>query len=386
MVEKSGAPIRLRRFVERVEAQHGADAVITVLDVGGRRAWSADVQIQRKYGIYVPVADTTTPGGFARSLRTIPTLVAIAHDMERLCPKAILLNYCNPMAAIVRAITRESGIEVYGLCHGVPAATRYLAQFLDVPPDECEGTAVGFNHFLWFLEFKLRGRDAFPLIAAKNCELIAAGKPPGNDPDAPLAWDLFEAFGYFPLSRDRHITEFFPHLHPRGEHYGKILGVDRFCFERWVVDMDATFERMRAMAHGESPIPDTLFHAKVGEREFALNILRALEERAPKTFHVTIPNRDQVENLRQGLCIESPVEFSSKGVKPRPLGAIPEGVRASVEKAFLTAELIVDAALQRDRRKFVQAIIIDGWIPSVKQAGELADELIQAHRQYLPGW
>ncbi len=176
MVERASARIKLRRFIERVEALPGADAVITVLDVGGRRAWSADVQIQRKYGIYVPVADTTTPGGFARSLRTIPTLVEIAHDMERLCPKAILLNYCNPMAAIVRAITRESGIEVYGLCHGVPGATRYLAQFLDVPVDECEGTAVGFNHFLWFLEFKHRGRDACPLIAAKNRELIAAGQ------------------------------------------------------------------------------------------------------------------------------------------------------------------------------------------------------------------
>ena len=34
----------------------------------------------------------------------------------------------------------------------------------------------------------------------------------------------------------------------------------------------------------------------------------------------------------------------------------------------------------------LQAIIIDGCVSSIEQANRLADELIQAHKDYLPGW
>jgi alpha-galactosidase/6-phospho-beta-glucosidase family protein len=129
-----------------------------------------------------------------------------------------------------------------------------------------------------------------------------------------------------------------------------------------------------------------MFHVKVGEREFALNILDALGAKEPRTFHVTVPNGRQVDNLRRELCLECPVEFSRRGASARHLGDVPEGVRACIEKAFLTTELIVDAALERSRAKFVQAIVVDGWIPSIRAANELADELLAVHRPYLAGW
>ena len=59
LVEAKGAPITLRKSTERKDLLPGADYVVTMLDVGGRRAWEQDVYIQRKYGIYAPVADTT---------------------------------------------------------------------------------------------------------------------------------------------------------------------------------------------------------------------------------------------------------------------------------------------------------------------------------------
>ena len=59
---------------------------------------------------------------------------------------------------------------------------------------------------------------------------------------------------------------------------------------------------------------------------------------------------------------------------------------AARSEAGNEARLIVDAALDRDRSKFVQAIIIDGCVSSIEQANQLADELIRAHKRYLPGW
>jgi alpha-galactosidase len=357
-----------------------------MLDVGGRRAWEKDIEIPRKYGIYMPVADTTTPGGFARSLRILPTMVDIGRDIAALCPEATFFNYCNPMAAIVRAINREVGREVFGLCHGLEGAKKYLANFLDIGPDRCECRGVGFNHFVWVMEFRIDGMDAYPLIRERNEALKAQGKLPGNDEDHQTSWRLFELFGYFPASKDRHVTEFFPQFHVDGRHYGKTLGVDRFPLAKFISDGETDYERMKRVAQGEDPLPEDLLDRKLGEHEILVCILRALASESPEVYHATVPNTGQVENMQRGLCLECPVEFSRSVARPVAMPPLPPGIKANIDKAFLTTELIIDAALERDRSKFVQAIIIDGCVSSFEQANQLADELIQAHKDYLPGW
>lgn len=386
LVEARSAPISLRRSTERKDLLPGADVVVTMLDVGGRPEWEKDIYIPRKYGIYMPVADTTTPGGLARSLRILPTMVEIARDVARLCPRAKFLNYCNPMAAIVRAVNREVGTEVFGLCHGVQGAVKYLADFLDVEPSRCGCKAVGFNHFVWLMEFTVDGRDAYPDVRRKNEQLKAQGKLPGDDEDHQTAWGLFEIFGYFPGSRDRHITEFFPQFHADGRHYGKTLGVDRFRFEDYLEWAERDYQTTKRVAQGLDPLPEKLLKRKVGDGEQLVQIIRAMEKDAPEVYHVTVPNVGQIANLQAGLCPECPVAFSKAGAEPVDMGALPLGIKANVDKAFLTTELIIDAALERDRSKFVQAIIIDGCVSSIDQAGALADELIAAHKPFMPGW
>ena len=47
-------------------------------------------------------------------------------------------------------------------------------------------------------------------------------------------------------------------------------------------------------------------------------------------------------------------------------------------------ELTVQAALAGDRKMFVEAMLLDGCIGNAKQAGTLVDELLAAHKAYLP--
>ena len=151
-------------------------------------------------------------------------------------------------------------------------------------------------------------------------------------------------------------------------------------------DGDASFERTKALATSDKPLPETMFHKKVGDHEKLVCILNAFGQKIPEVYHVTVPNTGQVGNLARELCIECPVAFSRDVVEPVALPDLPLGIKANIDKAFLTTELVVDAALERDRTKFVQAIALDGWASSISQANALADELLAAHRQYLPGW
>ena len=47
--------------------------------------------------------ETTGAGGFAKALRSVPVILDICHDMERLCPDAFLINFANPSGILTEA-------------------------------------------------------------------------------------------------------------------------------------------------------------------------------------------------------------------------------------------------------------------------------------------
>jgi len=378
MVAARGAPIRLSAHLDRREALDGADFVVTTIAVGGRHAWLQDVAIPRKYGIFQPVGDTIGPGGISRALRQIPAMVAIARDVARLAPRARLFNYANPMAANCRAVRKATGVPIVGLCHGVKGGERELAALLGVEPERCSFTAAGMNHLTFFVEARLDGEDAWPLIRRK----LAECKP---DPREYFRRELFRHTGAYSALADRHLCEFFPQFFRTGQHPGGRLGTELFSVEGTIEQGDRGYAAMAEQASGKAPLDESVFQRQVGEHEELVAIFRSLTRQAPKRYSVNVPNEGQVSNLPPEAVIECPAEVSTAGIVPVRLGRVPEFVRACVEKALLTVELAVDAALQRDRELFLEAIIADGHVPSMDGARGLADELWEANRPYLEG-
>src|SRR5688572_20019703 len=87
-----GVPLSVRTTTDRRDGLVGADHVLGCISTGGLDSMRHDLEIPARYGIRQPVGDTVGPGGISRALRNIPVLVAIARDMEELCPDAWLLN------------------------------------------------------------------------------------------------------------------------------------------------------------------------------------------------------------------------------------------------------------------------------------------------------
>ena len=85
-----------------------------------------------RFGLRYTIADTIGVGGVFRGLRTIPVVLGIARDMEDVCPDAWLLNYTNPLAILVRAVSEATSIRVVGLCHSVFWTIDRLAGYLGV--------------------------------------------------------------------------------------------------------------------------------------------------------------------------------------------------------------------------------------------------------------
>ncbi len=403
MVTARKAPVTISAHTDRRAALPGATAVICTIGVGGRRAWEQDVFIPRKHGIFQPVGDTALPGGTSRAMRMIPVMIAVAQDVLELCPEALFFNYSNPMAAICRAVRKYTPAKMIGLCHGVTEAAHFLAEQLNVPFAELEYTAVGLNHLTWIIQPRrgkvdLTGR-LFDACRAGLAEPMAEGAlgelflargswealPGEQPPRYPATLELTLEFGAFPAPMDRHITEFFPSMFSRaGGYYGKTLGTESFSFERTIAKGDNEFEAMREEAHAAGPLSAHYYERFSGEHEQVMDIIESLRTGNGRVYSANVPNTGQAPNLPPDAVLECPCRATAKGMEPLKVSSLPSGAAGVITQRLAWIETLAEAAVEGSRDKFIQALILDGAVKSPSEATALADDLLQAHREYLP--
>jgi alpha-galactosidase len=381
MLALGNSAFRLSSHTDRRNALKDATAVICTIGVGGRRAWEKDVFIPRKHGIYQPVGDSVMPGGTSRALRMVPAMIAIAEDVMRLAPNALFFNYGNPMSVICRAVRKATGANMTGLCHGVPHVSRMLAEILGAEKERLRFNACGINHLTWFTEIWADGKDLMPELLKKAA---AAVERPAGDLN-PLTWELTLLFGAFPAVLDRHVAEFFPQMTMRkGGYYGKTIGVDAFSFEGTIECGDKMFENMRKEAASAAPLGADWLGKSGGEHEQVTEIIESIRKDKDTVFSANLPNKGQIPNLPYDAVVEGPAVAGGAGLRPLMLKALPSALAGTLATRFMWAEVTAEAAIEGSRDKFVQALLLDGAVTSVKTARDLADELLAAHAEYLP--
>ena len=398
LVSATSADIEVTAALDRREVLPGADVVLLTVGVGGRRAWEQDVFIPRKYGVYQPVGDTMMPGGISRAQRMIPALVAIAEDVLALCPSALFFNYSNPMTANCAAIRRATGADVIGLCHGSFQVERQIAHILGAPPDEFSSTALGLNHLTFFYDLRWNGRDVKDDLRQLVDRALAlaerGGFPACGDTfpteirieNNPFSWSLFQTYGAYPAANDRHTVEFFPERFPRGNFFGKQLGVDAFSFEEVIEWGDNIYDEMRQQAEGTAPLRADLLDRNVGEHEQLLDILAAIEYDQRRIFYANLPNRGAAPNLPHDTILELPALAMAGRLRALPCSGFPEALAEILRRKLATVELTVEAALRGDRDLFIEALLSDGAVTDRHIAEDMAAELLEAQREYLPNF
>jgi len=377
MIAAKSARITLTASMDRRAVLRDATAVICTIGVGGRRAWEQDVVIPRRHGIFAPVGDTVGPGGTSRALRMIPPMVAIARDVLDLAPEALFFNYGNPMTPVCRAIRKATGAKVVGLCHGVIEVARYLAEALEAPLSALDYTAVGLNHLTWFVAVRANGEDALPRLRQMAAQKTA-------DDDNPFSWSLLELFGAFPAVLDRHVTEFFPQFFRQGRYYGKTLGVDTINFEQYIVWGDQIYAEMREAALSPEPLGPDFFDRLTGEHEQVIDIIASIRDGRRKMYSANLPNTGQAPNLPLEAIVEGPAIADNEGVRAIPQPPLPSALVGTLATRLMWVETVVEAALEGSREKFIQALVLDGYVESLDAATRLANDLLAAQAQWLP--
>lgn len=367
LVIESEADIRVESSTDRTAVLPGADFVIQTIAVGGKEAWEKDLNIPMNYGIIQTVGDTVGPGGISRAFRILPVVVDICHDMEELCPEALLINYSNPNSCVCNAVHQYSDIQVIGLYHGLKGTQIELASLLGMPVSETKVLAAGINHFNWILKFIVQGQDGLEMLRSKF-------KYEGIPANMRISAKLFEIFGAYPAPSDRHVAEFLPYFLNSESNYDlEIMEAYGQSPEHWA--------EMKEHLEVEMPVNFYLRHSD----EQAADLIAAMQKNDDQVFDsVNMPNYGLVTNLPEGAILEVPAIVGTFGIRGICLGDIPHGIATMLSSRIYQQHLTVEAAISGDRPMALQAMLLDPLVPSIEIAEALLDDLLEAHSDYLP--
>lgn len=382
IIAQGNYPAKVVATLDRKEALEGADAVLITILAGGVQVWRHDIEIPKQYGIDTNVGDTRSVSGIFRALRTIPVMLDIVRDVERYCPKAIVLNYTNPMAMLCRAMQRESKALVTGLCHSVQGTAKMLAKWIGAPFDEIDYVCAGINHQAWYLQYRWKGEDAYPLIreAVRKPEIYQAEI---------VRNELFMALDYYVTESSGHNSEYNWWFRKRPDliekyclpgtgwnpgAYAYILNEYLRREDSWKKDVEAWFAK-------EEPIKLERGH------EYAAYIINAYMGGEPFEFNGNVANTQLITNLPTNACVEVPVLVNRRGLSPIHVGELPAQLAALNNVSVAVEEMAVEAALTGNPRLVYHACCYDPLTASVLSLSEIKDMvqvMLKQNAPYLP--
>jgi alpha-galactosidase len=382
IVSEGKYPAKVVATTDRRQALAGADAVLCTILCGDVEVWRHDIEIPKKFSVDTNVGDTRGPSGIFRALRTIPTMVSICKDMEELCPKAILLNYTNPMAMLCRAMQKETKIKVTGLCHSVQGTASMLARWIGAPDEEITYVCAGINHQAWYLRYMQKGEDAYP-------RLRAAVERPEVYNEEIVRNELFKHFGYFVTESSGHNSEYNWWFRKRPDL------IEKYCnhgtgwnpgLYGYVVN-----EYSRQEANWKSDIEKWLDDPKPLDlkrgKEYAAYIINAYMGGEPFRFNGNVANKDLITNLPVDACVEVPVYADVQGFNPIHVGALPPQLAALNNVSVAVEEMTVNACLAGDPTGVFHAVAYDPLSAAVLSLAEIktmVNEMLEKNRNYLP--
>lgn len=380
--EQSKAEVSIHSTTDRREALKDADYVVTSIRAGGMGATRLDLEIPAKYGIEQGVGDTVGPGGVFYGLRNGFALLDICRDMEDLCPDAWLLNYTNPMAILCWVIKELTKVKFVGLCHSVPSTAHLLASYIDAPLNEVSYLAAGINHMAWFIDFRWRGVDAYPILREKLSDPSVY-----DNPSHPAYYDLvrieiFKALGYYVSESSNHLSEYLPYFRKNP----KLIERYRVLSSSMRLEVQERSRRMRDEKFlkileegGQLPLRRS--------GEYCAQVVYAIETDTPIKVYGNVENTGLITNLPYGCIVEVPCMVDGGGIHPCYIGSIPPQCAALNRMNISVQELAARAVIERSRERVFQALLVDPLTSSLLTVDEirrLTEEMFEAQSRYLP--
>jgi alpha-galactosidase len=374
MAEHFGSEITIEATTDRTAALPGADFVVISVCQKRFQLWEQDYRIPLSYGFTHVLGENGGPGALFHALRSFELIIPICRDIEALCPDAWVLNFTNPEARVLHAISHLTKVKAAGFCHGVFYGVSKIAEYLGQPEESLQVTSAGMNHFYCILKCLDRetGKDLLPAALAK-----AKDEPAAN---LQLFRKFAEIYDVFMFPSDDHIGEYVP--------FGNSYHGTQWPYgvESWTLAAgpDDKPDTLAEYAAGNRPIDDPWVMRPSGESVVPV-ICDIAFDRNNRHLAVNVLNREgYIANLPERSAVEVPGRADGAGLHPEHVGALPESVAAFIRPQPLIHDTLTEAYRTGSKQLLLQALLLDPLVNNVPAAEKLLDQMLACQAAFLP--
>ncbi|WP_297437821.1 6-phospho-beta-glucosidase [uncultured Clostridium sp.] len=379
MVKKAGVPMEIHLSYDRREALKDADFVTTQIRVGLLDARVKDERIPLSHGVIGQ--ETNGAGGMFKAFRTIPVILDIERDIAELCPKAWLINFTNPAGMVTEALNkygeRQNG-KYIGLCNVPIGMEMAAAKVLNVEHKDLNMTFAGLNHMVFGTKVEVDGVDrTHDLIEALARGEI--GQIVRNISDFSWTAEFIRGIGIMPCpyhkyyyQREAMLKEEI-HEFSKGKTRAEIVkGIEKELFELYknpnLKDKPKQLEQRGGAYYSDA----------------ACRLITSIYNDTNDIQPIDFRNGDSISDIDENSVVEVSCVITKDGPKPVKIGALPLATRGLVQEIKTFEKLVIEAAVEGDFEKAVLALTINPLVASDSLAKTLVEELLEAHKEYLP--
>ena len=368
MVRYAEMDTKVTLNVDRQRAVEGAKFVLSSMRIGNMPARILDEKIPLKYNVIGQ--ETSGPGGTFKAFRTIPVTLDIAKDMEKYAPDAWYINFTNPSGIMTEAILKHTNLNVVGLCNNPINTIAAMAEAFHVQPKDVFLEWMGLNHVNWVRKVYVKGQDVTQQLMDNLEKMLDIEEMPKFDPE------LVRTLGVLPT----YYLQYY-YYHPQRVAEAKAAGKTR---GEAVLEVETELLKMYADTNVLVKPAELAQRGGARYSEAAVNLIMSLMLDRRDVQIVVARNGNCMPDLPPDASVEVPCVIGAHGVTPLSMGHLPESIRALCQQAKAWESATVKAAVSGSRKDAVLAMLQNPLVPDFTTAVKLVDEMMEAHKQYLP--
>lgn len=379
MVKKAGLPMKVTLSYDRKEALKGADFVTTQMRIGRLPARILDERIPISHGMIGQ--ETNGAGGMFKAFRTIPVILDIVKDIQEICPDAWLINFTNPAGMVTEAIYRYTDFKrAIGLCNVPVNMVSGFAKMLNAEEEDVTMEIQGVNHFIFATDVFVNGVSRFDELLDRYANLKEEDTiQMKNFVSLPYSPSFIKGLKAIPCPYHNYYFYTKEQLEEEQEQFktGTVRG------EVVSKTEDELFE---LYGHEELAVKPKQLEMRGGAKysDAACNLIQSIYNNTGDIQYVDVRNNGAIADLPMDSAVEVACRITADGPKPVATGALKLPISGYVHMMKSFERLVCEAAVTGDRDLAVTALNINPLCPSDALANIVVDELIEAHKEYLP--
>lgn len=380
MVKEANLPMDVFLSLDRQKALYGASFVTTQLRVGMLEARNKDERIPLSHGFIGQ--ETNGAGGLFKGLRTIPVLLEIAEDMVSLCPDAWLINFTNPVGMVTEAFSKYSKHKKFiGLCNVPIGVERGIAEILGIEGERVRIDFAGLNHMVYGFNVYIDGQNRTDEVLNIFARNSASVNMKNIDP---MEWDgkFIKALRLIPC--------------PYHKYYYKTKDMLRNDLKKFEEGLNRAEEVKEVEKALFELYKDKALKHKPRELEkrggayysdAACNLISSIYNDKGDLQVVNTLNGDTIKDLDENNAIEITCKITKDGPIPHKfIQRFPIPIRGLIHQIKAFEILGAEAAVEGNYEKALLAMVTNPLVANDKEGRIMLNELLQAHKAYLPNF